>query len=353
MMSNKKFNYKIINLAALVVLFYVGFLSIKIGWDIIVKCMSVLAPFIVGFVFAYSLTPLIRWLQRKGLNKALAVIIVILGLLIIVVGIIAIVVPLLYDQIVLLVKSLIEVFGNFNNNFNLNIGSFEIKLTDYLTDIAKDLGAVASSTTMGIISSSIDFTGKFIVGFVGFVYFLADMDKIRKGLKDILTPISERFVSYIKCMDVEISNYLKGLEIFMVIQLFEYSILFLLIGHPNWLILGILACLTTVIPYFGGLITNVIAIILATVVSPKVLILTILICLIFPQLDGYLISPRIYGKTNSVNPLITIMVVSVGGTLKGVVGIIIALPCYLLLRTTYNFFKNDLKKGMKVVKENI
>ena len=68
-MSNNKLNYKIINVAALVLLFYFGFLSIKIGWNIIVKCMSLLAPFIVGFVFAYSLTPLVRWLQKKGLNN--------------------------------------------------------------------------------------------------------------------------------------------------------------------------------------------------------------------------------------------------------------------------------------------
>ena len=154
-------------------------------------------------------------------------------------------------------------------------------------------------------------------------------------------------------MDIEITNYLKGLGIFMVIQLFEYSFLFFIIGHPNWLILGILACITTVIPYFGGLITNLIALVLASVVSLPLFIATAIICLIFPQLDGYLISPKIYGKTNNVNPLITIMVVSIGGTLKGVVGIIIALPIYLLIRTTYNFFKKDLKKGMNKVKETI
>ena len=156
-----------------------------------------------------------------------------------------------------------------------------------------------------------------------------------------------------KCMDVEITNYLKGLEIFMIIQLFEYSFLFLIIGHPNWLILGLLACLTTIIPYFGGLITNLIAIVLASVVSFPLVIATMVICLIFPQLDGYVISPRVYGKTNNINPLITIMAVSIGGTLAGMVGIIIALPCYLLLRTTYNFFHSDLKKGMDLVKENI
>ena len=157
----------------------------------------------------------------------------------------------------------------------------------------------------------------------------------------------------LKLMDVEITNYLKGLEIFMVIQFFEYSFLFLIIGHPNWFILGLLACVTTVIPYFGGLITNLIAIVLASVVSFPLVVMTTIICLIFPQLDGYLISPKVYGKTNNVNPLITIMAVSIGGTLAGVTGIIIALPIYLLIRTTYRFFKSDLMKGMGRVKDTM
>ena len=59
------------------------------------------------------------------------------------------------------------------------------------------------------------------------------------------------------------------------------------------------------------------------------------------------------GRTNNVNLLITIMAVSIGGTLAGPVGIIVALPIYLLLRTTFNFFKMDLKKGIVKVKETI
>ena len=144
-------------------------------------------------------------------------------------------------------------------------------------------------------------------------------------------------------MDVEITNYLKGLEIFMVIQLFEYSALFFVIGHPNWLILGILACLTTVIPYFGGLITNIIAIILASVVSLPLVIMTVIICLIFPQLDGYLISPKVYGKTNNISPLWTIFAVFAGGALYGFVGIVIALPLYIIINCIFNFYKDDIK----------
>ena len=57
------------------------------------------------------------------------------------------------------------------------------------------------------------------------------MDKIRSYVKELLLSISKRFFEYFKIMDTEITNYLKGLEIFMVIQLFEYSILFFIVGH--------------------------------------------------------------------------------------------------------------------------
>ena len=229
----------------------------------------------------------------------------------------------------------------------------KIQITDYLNDMLKELGTGASYFTFDIIGKSFGFFGKLIVGFVGFIYFLAGMEKIKKSFSKILLKIGKKWYNYFKLLDSEISNYLKGLEIFMVIQFIEYTLIFFLIGHPNWQILGILACITTVIPYFGGLITNFIGIITACAVSGKLFILTVIVTILFPSIDGYFISPRIYGKTNKVNPLITIMVVSVGGTILGPIGIVAALPCYLLVRTTYNYFSKDLKKGMDIVKKTI
>lgn len=222
---------------------------------------------------------------------------------------------------------------------------------EFLNDLLKDVGSIISNTGMDIINKSIGFISKFIVGVVGFIYFLIYMDDIRGNIKNLLSSSNKKNFEYLKLMDKEITNYLKGLEIFMIVQFIEYSLLFLIVGHPNWLILGIIACITTIIPYFGGLITNILAIVLAGVVSTKLVICTVIICLIFPQVDGYFISPKIYGKTNKVNPLITIMAVSIGGTVAGVWGIICALPCYLLLRITYNFYKNDFKESIGITKK--
>ena len=352
-LKDNKLNYKIINITALMLLLYITFSNIGLWWGVLSKCISVLAPFIIGFAFAYAFTPLVKWLNKKGLNKNFSILLVVLGIVLLVIGLLVITLPLVYDQLSLLIKMLMKIFNNVDNKFNLNLGNIEIKLTDYLTDILNDLSNSASINAFNFLNGSFSFIGKFIVGFVGFIYFLADMDKIRSTIKNFLELHNKKMLNYLKLMDIEITNYLKGLEIFMVIQFFEYSTLFFIVRHPNWLILGILACITTVIPYFGGLTTNIIAIILASVVSFPLMVATTIICLIFPQIDGYVISPHVYGKTNNVNPLITIMAVSVGGTLAGVVGIIAALPTYLLLRTTYKFFKGDLKKRVVLVKKNI
>lgn len=352
-MFKNKFNYHLINWLALLALLYIAFSNINLWLGILGKVIQVMAPFIIAFAFAYALTPFVELLQRKGLSQKLAVTITILGTVIIIVGLLVITLPLLYDQLTLLVGMVGDITDNIDSKFHINLGDFELKITDALNSTLKDLSTVISNTTLDFINKSLSFISKFIVGFVGFIYFLADMDKIRKWIKNVTLSFSKRFYNYVKCMDHELGNYLKGLGIFMIIQFFEYSFLFFIVGHPNWLILGILACLTTVIPYFGGIITNVIAIIMASVVSVPLVIATIVICLIFPQIDGYVISPRVYGKTTGVSPLITIMAVSVGGTLAGMWGIVLALPTYLLIRTTYKFYEDEISEGVDKIKEKV
>ena len=352
-MFSNKLNYKIINLTALMLLLYIGFSNVGLWWQIISKILSLLAPFIIAFAFSYALTPVLDFLTNKGFSKKLTVTLLTLAALFIIIALLVVTLPLVYEQLILFSRSIISVISDISQNYNINLGNVELRLEDYLNTLISNLGNIVGSGTVNIVNKSISFIASFVIGFIAWVYFLSDMQNIRKKAKIFTKSISKKFFLYIKCLDDELGNYIKGLAIFMVIQLIEYSLLFWLVGHPNWLLLGILACITTVIPYFGGLITNIIGIITASVISTPVLIGTIIICLIFPQLDGYVISPKIYGKTNNVDPLITIIVVSLGGSLAGVAGIVVALPIYLLIRSTYSFFKPQLKKSVKKIKKTI
>ena len=330
-------------------LLYITVSNIGTWYNILIRVVQIILPFIIAFTVAYSLTPFIKWLQKKSFPKWLAILIVVLGLVFILGFILAATLPLVYDQLISLSENVGEVTNVVSNKFDINLGGFENNITSLLNNLIKDTGSIISSR----LSKSIGSIGSFIVGFVASIYFLAYMDDIRHEVKVFLNSRSKRTLNYLRKLDLELGNYIKGLITFMVIEFFEYSILFKIVNHPNWLILGILACVMTVIPYFGGLITNVIALALASVTTPYTFFGTLIICAIFPQIDGYFTSPKVYGKTNNINPLITIMAVSVGGTIAGGIGIIAALPVYLVIRTTYNYFKSDLKETVKNLKETI
>ena len=352
-MFSSKPNYKLINLTALMLLLYIAFANVSLWWGVFTAIVKVLAPFIIAFVVAYALHPLVKWLEKRKLPHWLAVTLVTLGVVLLIVFTITVTLPVLYEQLSSFSIMLVEAIEDIATKLNLNLGSYEISISSYLEEATKNLGSIISNGAMAVLSASLGFLASFIISFIAAIYFLADMQKIRTGFRKFLSSYSKKWLKYFRLLDEEMGNYLHGLVIFMVIQFIEYALVFKIVGHPNWLLLGFLACITTVIPYFGGLITNIIAVITASVVSSFTFIGTIIICLIFPQLDGYIISPKIYGKTNNVNPLITIMVVSIGGTVAGVVGIIAALPIYLFLRCTYNFFKKDLHKSVVSFKKTI
>jgi predicted PurR-regulated permease PerM len=123
-------------------------------------------------------------------------------------------------------------------------------------------------------------------------------------------------------------------------------------GHPHFLLLGLLSAVGTIIPYFGGIFTNIVAIITASVISSKLLILTIIVALVFPNIDGYFTSPKIYNKSNQLPALLSIFAVFAGSVLYGAKGIILALPITIILLTTYRFYRSEINSGIdKITKK--
>ena len=177
------------------------------------------------------------------------------------------------------------------------------------------------------------------------------MEDIRKNIKKKLKSKKNRSYNYIKRLDCEVNNYFSGLLKNILIQFFEYTIVFFLIGHPNYLILGILAAVTTIIPYFGGLVINILALVIASVVSTKLFVLTLIVCIVCPNIDGYIIGPKVYGKTNKLHPLVNIFAVFAGGILGGFWGIVVSLPIAIIIIATYKFFKEDINNKLVVIKD--
>lgn len=344
-------NYKLLNILMIVLIICLLY-AIKGLWlGILAKLVAVFLPFIIAFAVAYALHPFCKKLENCGLPKWLA-----MGVLyFIIIGFIIImgitVFPLLYDQTVLFLSNISAVITDISSKYEIDLGVLQKSISSISTDILKNIGTYISDGAINILNASISVITNLIIIVAVSVYFLWDMDKIRSGLKKQLKKSKGRLFKYIKRLDIEINNYFSGLLKTILIQFIEYTIVFRLIGHPNYLVLSILAAVTTIIPYFGGLLVNILAVIIASVVSTKLLILTILVCIICPNIDGYIIGPKVYGKTNQLPALINIFAVFAGGILGGFWGIVISLPITIILIATIKFFKEDINNKIVTIKE--
>ena len=178
------------------------------------------------------------------------------------------------------------------------------------------------------------------------------MDNIRIWIKKKLKRKSKKMYQYIRTLDQEMKNYLSGFIKIIFISFFEYSLAFLIIRHPNALLLGTLAAVANLIPYFGGIITNIIAAVTAFVINPLLFIKTLVVFFILSAIDGYLINPLVYGKTNKVHPIVVILSVFAGGILFGTIGIVISLPLAIIIIATYKFFEEDISEKIEDIKES-
>lgn len=350
----KRVNYKYINILLILGIVYLLFLMKDLWLGALTKIISIILPFLVAFMIAYVLYPFLKFLTSKKIPKWLSILIII-AITLLMIGLTCYyVLPIFINQLINLFSNLTKFSSDIANKYGFDTTLINDFINKYSSKLFEYVGtAFQNGTMVNIVNTSIGYITNTIVIFIVSVYFLNDMSKIRAKMKKLLLKHDKKKYQLLKTIDNEIYSYLKGLGIFMIIQFFEYTLLFLIIGHPNFLLIGVLACITTIIPYFGGIFTNLLALLIASVVSKKLFILTLIITLVFPNIDGYVISPKIYGKTNEIPALLTIFAVAAGGALFGFTGIVIALPLTIVIMSIIRAYKGEIKNKIYGIKNNV
>ena len=350
-MIKDKLDFKLVNTAIFALIIYLLYQTGNLWTGFIGKVFTITGPFLFAFAFAYAIYPLLKYLQDNKIPKPVPVfmILALIAGIIVIMGVL--IAPMLFEQLGSLFNGIITFLKQISIDYDLNIGGLQDSLSKTFNEIIVSLGKLVSDGAMNVIGVSLSYISTFIIALSAAIYFLIDMDKIREKTKKHLKKKKGKTFRYIKRLDTEMKNYLTGFMKIVVITFFEYTITFFFIGHPNALLLGFLAAIASLIPYFGGMITNVIAAITAFVISPALFIKTMIAFFVLSALDGYVINPLVYGKTNQVHPLIVIISVFAGSTLFGVIGIIISLPAAILILATYKFYKTDIYEMIDEVKE--
>lgn len=351
-MIKNKLDFKLINFALIILIIFLMYQTGNLWVGVFNKFITIFTPLFVSFVIAYALYPLLQFLMKHKIPKGIGVAIIVATVLCLLAFFGVTVFPLLFEQLNNLFNAIITFMKDISLNYDLNMGTIQKSLTDVFNDIVLGLGKYVSNGAINLIGESVQYISLIFIVFSISVYFLLDMEDIRNNVKFFLSKKSKRAYRYVSLLDHEMKNYLSGFVKIMLISIVEYTLAYTIIGHPNAVLLGFLALLANLVPYFGGIVTNILAAITAIVVSPALFIKTIIVFMILSAVDGYLINPLVYGKTNKVPPLVVIMSVFAGGILFGILGIIISLPLAIIILTTISYFKEDISDKIEDIKEN-
>ncbi len=353
MIRRDKIDFKLVNIAIIALTIYLMYNTGHLWMGVFNKIMDIVLPFMIGFFIAYAVYPIVQKLMSKKIPKNLAICIVLLIIVALFVFIGYVISTTCVSQISNLFSS-IEKFidGIAKMDFNINISAIQDTINKNMDDMLDGLTKYVSDGAINLVNSSIDFIGDLFIGIAAFVYFLIDMDKIRKNVKLFFKKRSVRTYKFVKLLDTEMKNYLSGLVQVMVISIFEYGIVYSIIGHPNAILLAIMAGVANFIPYFGGIANNIVAAITAFIISPALFVRTLIAFFILSTVDSYIINPHVYGKTNSIHPLLTIFALFAGGALFGLLGILISFPLAIFFVSLWKFYKEDISDYIEDLKDN-
>jgi predicted PurR-regulated permease PerM len=300
-----------------------------------------LTPLVAAFVIAYLIDPLIHRFERRRVKRSVAILLLVAVMGIGVVGFFAFVVPRLIVEIGQLgqeLPSYLErVLQNLIPRFETTTGLAVPKTVEELLervrsgDVPLPLEALRRllQKTLGLLTGTVSgVVGLLVVPILAY-YMLADFDHLKEGLLSLVPPRHRPYVAdKAATVDRLVSGFLRGqLTVALALGIL-YAVGFSLIGIDLAVGVGLLAGALAMVPYLG----SAVAVTLATVLAVLKfgfdyhLLLVLGWYALVQNLEGFVLTPRIVGRSVGLHPAVVVVALLIGGNLLGFVGLLIAVP---------------------------
>ncbi|MEZ4811203.1 MAG: AI-2E family transporter [Allomuricauda sp.] len=333
---------------------------------------SVLAYLAIAAVIALLGRPVVLFLRRKlKFPNTLAVIATMIFMLAIFSGILALFIPLISEQGKNLSLLDLEALKTNINTLYLQILDYFGATSGNVTDLIEeshleesvlkelDLGFIPNLLNSFVNVLSNFSIGLFSVLFISF-FFLKDSKLFQNGILTFVPDDKERnLVKSIDKINGLLSRYFAGILLQLFILFVIYTIVLLVVGVENAIVIAFLCALFNIIPYVGPIIGGVIMVTLtmtsylgadfSTVILPKALY--VLLGLVIGQLvDNFFSQPFIFSTSVKSHPLEIFLVIIIAGLLFGVVGMVVAVPGYTAIKVVLKEFLAEYSFVKKLTK---
>ncbi len=313
---------------------------------------SILAPFIVGLGLAYIFAPLVDVLEKRRIPRLLAILVFLLPLITIF--------PLLFFSMLSgLMNELQGLIGKIPEaiyQIQRVSGTLIIKLsqigieidpdivahtiTTQLTNIVNNLAATIGQIGRGI-GSLLLLTYNIVMIPLSAYLFLADRENIANWFRDLFN-VQERIYidEFLKRLNFSLARFFRGQIILMIVVGFIVGFALWIIGIRYYLLLGVIAGLCNIIPNIGYVLSFIPAILIGlTGASPLINVIKIVSVYIGEQLlENFYLGPVIIGRASKLHPVVVMIILTLGGTIFGFWGILLAVPVTIFVREFLNCF---------------
>ena len=296
---------------------------------------SALYPFGIGLLLAYMLNPIICFFERKGIKRLWAIVIVYFILFVVVIiGGSKLLTILIRDleyfsaelpQIIAHIDDLLGIIQAQYQNSSLPY-SVRLAIDEALLVLERDMQRFIGQIVTSIIQVFRNSIGVAISPILAF-YLLHDWYAIKEQLLQLFPgKWRAECTLFFRDVDKVLAGIIRGqLTVACIVGIFV-TIGLKMLQVKFALIIGILAAVFDIIPYFGAIIGAAPAVMLATLESSWLTVKVILLFVIIQQIEGNIIQPKIIGENTGLHPLTVIFFVFVGGELSGLIGMLLGVP---------------------------
>ncbi|WP_274655098.1 AI-2E family transporter [Paenibacillus humicola] len=335
--KNRLFVWLVYTILGLIVLYLLLLLK-PIIVNIYVFLRAVLAPFLIAMIISYVLNPVVSLLHERKVPRTAAILLIYAVFCASLAVVLVNAIPMFLEQLQELNRHMPDLTMRAQSIVNdLNNSSFlPESFRDGVNNALYKLEKQASDAIFSVINNigqllNVVFLG-FIIPFLAF-YILKDFDVFeRTVLTYVPKPHRKHAVRLLKDIDNALGSYIRGQFIVCLIVGILAYIGYLIIGIPYSLLLASIVAVTNIIPYLGPFFGAAPALVVASTVSFKMMLMVIIVNMICQTLEGNVVSPQVVGRTLHMHPLSIIFALLVGGELAGIVGMILAVPIFAALK---------------------
>ncbi len=323
-----------INISSTTVLKIVGILAAIV---LLYFLRDIVALVLVALLIAVSVDPIVDWMVRRKLPRALAAALTFLGVIIIVTGVLLLVIP-----------NVIAEASDLITNYSWLVEDLTggaIPLQSWLEGgyVSQDASAVIDTIRQSGVSEALPAIASFASTMFGGIlsvilvlalafYMVIEERALRTGLLVFIPKKRRRELEHmLPVVREKIGSWLRGQLLLMLIMFTVTYIILLLLDIPFALVLALMAGLMDIIPFIGAIIIFFPIVLVALSASPVQAVLVAIALLINQQIHGDILTPKIMQKAAGMNPVITIIAILVGFEIAGIAGAILAIPSAMLI----------------------